>query len=444
MSGPLLIGVGPWPGGSARHVGFAQLRTAHFHEALASTGLPVRVVCLEAGPERAEQHPEVGPPRLHLDPAHPDTLTRLRELARAASSVVTAGPYAPGRLGALAAGDRPLWADLPGDPFAELQAQSLHGVLPEARVAEALAHALVVLDGADALSVVSGRQRLAALGQLGVRGRLLGPEAVGSVHTIPIAWSFPTSARPPRPRGPEAPLRVVCMGALNAWFDEGTLMEGLELALQGDERVEVDLCGGPHPAHPEAAWRRLEAWARTHPGRVRLHGWLDQPDLDAVLAHGHVGLCLDRPGVEPLLGSRTRVLGFLHAGLDVVATRGTELVDRLGRERFLRAIPPQDAAALAHELLALADDARDGRQVLRAQEVLAERYAPLAISKSLAAWVREPVRLPRGPSPEARLEEAAEHARSELKRLLQSPSFRALNRAHRLLRRIGGAGSGLH
>ena len=33
--------------------------------------------------------------------------------------MVSAGPYHPARLAAEAAGERPLWVDIPGDPFAK-------------------------------------------------------------------------------------------------------------------------------------------------------------------------------------------------------------------------------------------------------------------------------------------------------------------------------------
>lgn len=439
--GPLLLGMGPWPGPSARHVGFAQLRLSHLHEVLSRGGAPVRVVCLEAS-EASEGgagggaeviHPEDGPPRWVLDPEDPGTADRLAELARLSSCVVSAGPYLPSALAARICGERPLWADLPGDPFAELHAQSLHGELTEARVAEALARALPVLDRADALSVISQRQRLATLGALGARGRLLGPELPRAVHVLPIAWHFPGPTRPPRDKAPGEPLRILCMGALNAWFDEEVLVAGLELFLEREPAGRVDICGGPHPAHPAAAWERVATWAARHPERVALHGWVEGDRLEALLAEAHVGLSLDRPGVEPLLGSRTRVLAFLHAGLEVVATRGTELVDELARARALRPIPPQDPVALAQELLALAEDGTDPERIRRGQAHCARAYAVADHGRVLADWAREPRRIPGRVSPEALLSHRAEHARDELESLLRAPSIRVLNRLHRLL-----------
>jgi len=418
-------------------VGFAQLRLAHFDQVLRHAGHLVRTVVL--GPEGAATPPAAGwAGRHHLDADDPALLARLGAITEGAKRLVSAGPYRPGLLATQVAGDRPVWIDLPGDPFAELHAQSLHGPLLPGRRASALAHALPALDRGDAFSVIGTRQRIAALGELGARGRLLGPELPAAVHPVPIAWAFPGTPAAPRQRAASDPLRIVLMGALNAWFDEETLIAGLSEALPRDPRLEVDLCGGAHPAHPPAAWERLDTWARSQRGRVRVHGWVPGARLDALLSRGHVGISLDRPGVEPLLGSRTRVLGFLWAGLDVIASRGTELVDSLARGRAVHAVAPGDAHGLAERLLALADEDAQPQRIDAAQALCARRYAPLRLGAPLAAWASSGTRLPALPSPEQELSQALDAARAELAAVHRSPTWRLLSRAHRAWHQLSG------
>jgi rhodanese-related sulfurtransferase len=116
----LLIGKGPLPGPSATRTGFAQLRVAHFQAALQAAGHEVRTVLLVESPRPAlsadwSQVVEVAE-------EGPGWLAELASLADGAEVIVGAGPYNPSRAACLIAGDTPVFADLPGDPFAELQA----------------------------------------------------------------------------------------------------------------------------------------------------------------------------------------------------------------------------------------------------------------------------------------------------------------------------------
>lgn len=350
-----------------------------------------------------------------------------------ADVVVSAGIFGPTRAALALAGDRPLWLDLPGDPFADTQAAAARAADPEAVNREADLVFGAALRRGDRFGAVSGPSRHALLGALGAVGRLgRSPPEAEWVDVVPVAWWFGgLPERPPRPPG--RPLRVALSGSFNTWFDEDTALAAL-LRLMDEVPAEVEVTGGPVPGHHEAGWARFRAGAAAsrHAARFRFHGWLDEAALGAVLARCHVGLCLDRPGYEPEMGSRTRVLCWLHQGLSVVATARTELAQTLAAEGHLVPVPMADPLATA-EALATLPDPRD-RSALRARWSVEATVAPLR------RWLAAPTRAPAAPDATAALR-AVDEARAELAALRASPTWRALDRLHRLRRSRRGGGA---
>ncbi len=368
----------------------------------------------------------------------PGWLERLERLARGAEVLVSAGPYNPGRAAVLTAGQLPVWADLPGDPFAELQAAVLAGEaeVAGARAAATRAAALAVLGRADAISTISEAQRAAVLGQLGLLGRLEGEPWRERAFSVPVAWGFAPRIAP-RVRGPEEPLVVALAGSFNTWLDDQTLARGLERALAGSGRVRVIVAGGAVEGHASRGWARFQAWAETRRDRVSLLGWAPEARVHEALAGAHLGLCLDRPSHEPALGSRTRLLLFAQLGLLGVATPLSPLARELEALGALVAVPPADPEALAEVILEEARAPRDRGPLAHAQEILAARHDPDRLAAPLLAWVADPVRLAPSASPERLLAEENARLKAELAAVHGSPTWRALARVHAA---IGGRG----
>ena len=435
MSRVLLIGRGPLPADTATVTGFSQLRTAHFRTALQGTGHEVRVALLvpQAAPVQPQGWAEVVP----VVEEGPGWLEQLEDLAAEADMIVSAGPYNPGRAACLVAGERPVWADLPGDPFAELHAlaAATEGGLTEERIAAAEAAALPVLARADAISVISGPQRHALIGELGAVGRLL-PGTIPEVHTLPIAMP-PTEMQPPRDRAAGERLVVALSGAFNPWFDDRTAAQGLDAALQARPQLAVVVTGGGLEGFFEQGYARFEAWARAWPDRVSLHGWVPQAELPAIIGAANLGLSLDSPGPEPELGSRTRLLSFIQHGLLPVATARCELAREMAQQGELRAVPLGDPAALTQALVALVDEdgAASTAAVRAAQDRLAQAYAPARVAAPLVAWAEAPGRTQPAALPAAALAIQLAEERDALAQLHASPTWRTLSRLHRLVRR---------
>ncbi|MFZ5476498.1 MAG: hypothetical protein ACOZNI_06935 [Myxococcota bacterium] len=338
-----------------------------------------------------------------------------------ADVVVSAGTWGPVRRAVEVAGDRPLCVDLPGDPFADAQAMAAHAD-PDV-VAEGAARVFVpALLRGDAFTTISPPSRHALVGQLGVLGRLARtPIGEEWVHVAPIAYVFPGLAEA-APREPGT--RVALVGSFNTWFDDETLLAGLLRAMDRAP-VEVEVVGGPVPGHYEAGFARFRAGIGRHAARFRFHDRLPARALGEVLARCNVGVVLDRPGYEPELGSRTRLLLYLHQGLRVVSTVRCALARELAG--FLTEVPVGDAEAVAAAVLA--SNALPDRAPLR------ERYSVAATTVGLRAWVGAARRRAIAGNPEALSSLLRERAalREELEALRASPTFRILDR----LRRVG-------
>lgn len=362
--------------GEPRARGFAGLRLAHLEAAMRGAGHRVEVV---------DAHAPTG--------------------GEGGEVVVSAGTYAPTAAAVALAGERPLWIDLPGDPWADAQAVVARGG-DGARVSEDCARVfLPALARADAFGTISDASRWTLIGQLGLMGRWVGPDAL-PIHVLPIAWPGPGTPAAARPEGP---IRVLLAGSFNTWFDDSAVADVLEAAMARAE-VEVDVLGGPgQPGGYDAFVARMA-------GRpVRFHGWVDDPG--PVVAGCEVLLTLDRPDVwEPGSGSRTRVLWARAAGLRVVASSGPELIAQLAGMGQVRAVTSR-----AESVAALLDRAPPPDPA-----PIAEAYDPVRIAAPLLRWLEAPARAPEAAvrAPLRQALDRADRAEAELARLRASPTFR--------------------
>ena len=418
MARVLLIGRGPLPCADHQHTGFAQLRTRHFRDALQEAGHHVTL-------------------RLITDDHATGLIEDTRAQAVHADVVVSAGPHRPAAVAIAAAADRPLFIDLPGDPLAELQAlvRAPGPPIPRARIAAV--HALVrgVLARADHLSVISERQKHATMGQLALLGR--GTDTPVPVDCIPIAHDFPLPPGQPRAIPESGPVRLLLSGAFAPWLDDQALARGLVRALEQQPQLEVLVTGGGVAGHYTAGFERFATHIRQSPvaHRVQLHGWVPHGALPAIFARAHVGLCLDRPGAESTLGSRTRVLLFAWLGLHVVASAETELVADLVAHDLATALPvDDDGTGIADVLVQLVSQPPSPDRAAAATAHLARRYAPSIITRPVLDFVAQPTRSPAVPEPIAAVAAELEAVRSELAAVHGSPTWRVLSRLHRLLR----------
>lgn len=341
--------------------------------------------------------------------------------------MVTAGAWGPTRAAVAAVTREPLCIDLPGDPFAD--AQAVAGFSNADATADSAAATFIpALLRGDAFTTVSGPSRHALLGQLGLLGRLARtPPGSEWAHVTPIAWHFPgfvERAAPP----PAGPVRVAIVGSFNTWFDGETLLEGLLRAMDRGP-LTATCVDGAVPGHHTATWDAFVAGATAsrHAARFELLPRQTSDRLAGLFARSHVGVCLDRAGYEPELGSRTRLLLYLHQGLRVVATARCELARDLAAGGYIEEVPSADPEALACALL--------GGRARRDPAPLRARYGVTATTAGLRAWAAAPARraVPGDAEPTAALRRERDALAGELAAVRGSPTWRALDRLRRLL-----------
>jgi hypothetical protein len=439
----LLIGHGPLPSPSCTQSTFGPQRTAAFAQALRAAGHDLRVVLVEDDAQQVIPVPSpAAEPWGHTLRIGRSAATRGGRGARlwdgpGPSLVISAGPFAPGALAAAVRGEAPWLADLPGDPFAELQAAEAAqgGPLDPEAAAAARAIAARVLSEADHLFVISEAQRLAAAGQLGLLGRLPASGALVPIDVIPITYPEGTPPTPP-PRAPGEPLRLMLGGALNGWQDLGAALGGLGRLLDQGAPIEVHITGGDGGAHAPAQAQRLRAWLadRARDPRVHAHGWLTEAALRQLAARCHAGLSVDGPGLEPELGSRTRALTWTFAGQALISTARCELLREISAADGMITITTNEEAAVAQAIAAALAAPRLAPMVERARALLSRVAAPERALLPLIRSAGAPQRRPPSHAPWAELSARLAAAEAELAAVHQSWTWRALSGPHAALR----------
>ena len=462
MSRVLLIGTGPLPEDGPRELGFPQLRARQFLRPLLGAGHDVMLATLTRRDLLSDRdRPAVNEPAsrsLHVGratrsfafapvlPDEPGRFLRLRDLRREFSPdvVVTAGPFLPMAAGARAAGDEPLWVDVPGDPMCEAQAKALRSgsTDPIHRYRQMLGQALA---RGDRFSVISRTQRGSLIGALGLAGRLTG-DAVGDelVHVVPgSVEGLPDPGDAPLPNAfpdlPDDALTVLFCGGYNNWLDGETLLNGLLKAMDQEPRIHFVSTGGALPGHDESTYHRVRTGAAASPHAARFHflGWVPLETLPAVFDRAWLSLSVDRPCYEAEFGARTRILESLERGVPVCSTDLCDLTHELAADGLIHTMPTGDADAVASTLVDLAA----GRKTLSPQDGwtrLRERYGLTATTKPLLDWVDDPRRAPGGVPVDFLEDSWQELARLQdrLEEVWNSPTWRTLGRVHQFLKRL--------
>lgn len=360
-----------------------------------------------------------------------------------------------------AAGDRPVWADLFGDPLAEIQAKAalLQADFSSDELIQVWRLETDVLRRADAVSVVTRRQTDALLGQLALTGRLAGNTldqsggeallgARAMIHTIPCGVermdfleALPSPERLDREGWllhhglPEDALVALWSGGFNAWVDVPTLVHGLEEAMEREPRLHLVVTGGALTGYLDQVYESFLALVMNSKmaQRIVALGWRPLDEAHYWLRLADVGLMVDRPCAETRLGARNRLLYYAAARCPVAATRGSEVVEEMEEAGALAALDPGDPRALARTLHLLLNDT-DLRRGLGAlsYRFCEDNYLFERTARSFLRFVASPRRTaPRGGGAEwighfldfdARQADAAELARYRMGRLARLKS----------------------
>jgi len=411
----LLIGVGPLPFyQSDRLYGFG-IRAWQFALPLLDAGHRVTLVTCEFGIERESEilikyrsNPAQWADLEHLPLPQPNPrnfnllLSRLDEIVRNArpDGIIAAGSTIATNLAAHLNTSLPMWMDMFGDLFAEVQAK-----LPFTKAGEEIEffHQVLarVLWRGDRFSVVSEMQRGAAIGQLGLMGRLneytLGEELV---WTIPCAMNGKIAPVRRRPllRGKQVEtgdFLVLCSGGFNTWTDVDTLFEGVEGAMGLNRRVHCVVTGGAISGHHEDGYRRFQERVAKSPYEKRFHllGWLPTADVDQITLECDLGLNVDLPIYESVLGSRNRMLFWLQCGLPILTTVNTEISQLLSEHQMAIGVPSGAGRTIAQKIHEAAMDPTEiKKRAVKAKRFAYEYLTFEETALPLVHWAKKPQR----------------------------------------------------
>jgi hypothetical protein len=382
-------------------------RTTHFAFALADAGHEVTVLWISDDGLTESVSTRVSTPRGATLEARAISVRtfadgRVRRLLDelAPSALVGATVHASAQLARVAAPGVPLWADVFGDPMAEAQAKAAadgdDSSLP--RFWDALT---LVLARGDRFSAVSVAQSHALVGQLGLAGRLSGV-AVGDdlVAVVPCAAEPSSAPAVPWLRGERIPLDaliVLFTGSFNTWCDVGTMVSGVERAMDLDTMLHFVATGGAIPGHHSATAREFERRVAGSRHRARFHllGWIPPARLAALYLEGDVGLNIEQEIYERRLGAENRVTEWMAYGVPAITTGQSELGRSLVDRGLAFGVRPGDVEDIGRTLVYLAR----GRERLRAtglacREDAARRSTFAVTARPLIEWCKAPLARP--------------------------------------------------
>lgn len=286
----------------------------------------------------------------------------------------------------------PVWADIHGYPMGEAQAKAsqmkengyLHHYWNQYRI---------VLQRADRFSVTSERHRMALIGELGVMGRLNQHTFCEELVTqIPIAWDEDTPFRF-QERDKNDPLYVFFSGGYNNWCDVDTLFDALEIAMNRDSRIHFVSTGGAIDGHDEVTYPKfVEKISQSkHKDRFNLRGWVSRDELTEYQRNASLGINVDLPCYETLIGARNRITEFMARGIPVLSTLGTEISQILFYKGAILTAPIGDPITLASEIILAADHPNKMKQLAeQGRELFNQQYTFHTTTLDMVEWCLNP------------------------------------------------------
>lgn len=295
----------------------------------------------------------------------------------------------------------PIWADLFGHFMAEGQAKASVYQDDELLISY-FGIARSILLRADIFSTVSHAQEMAAIGELGLSGRLNSLTS-GYRFTVEIPCAmdvepFPDSG--PVIRGTlvdQDDFVILWSGGYNTWADVDTLFRALETAMGRDPSIRFVSIGGELAGQDDRTYPRFREMVEQSSLRDRcfFKGWIPTAEVPAHYADADVGINVDKDIYEVRLGSKNRILDWMRAGLPALCSRVCELSIALETSGVGFTYPPGDSAALAETLLRLSAD-REGTWALRRRvlEYALGHYTFPITTEPLRRWVGDPAPAP--------------------------------------------------
>ena len=254
----------------------------------------------------------------------------------------------------------PFWADLFGHVMAEGQARAFTDDSDEC-----LFHywnkEYSILRNADIFSCVSNRQAYATIGELGAAGRL-NRKTSGYEFTRVIPIGIPDEdynheKQVFRGKGiiKEDDFVVLWTGGFNTWTDVDTLFKGLTMAIKENPKIKFVSTGGEIPEQDVITYPHFTELVNKSDFKKNflLMGWINGKDVPNYYFEADIGINIDKDIYEVKLGSKSRILDWMRAGLPVISSNVCELTEIIEKEKIGYTFRPHDPSDLARKLILL-------------------------------------------------------------------------------------------
>jgi glycosyltransferase involved in cell wall biosynthesis len=406
MTRVLMFGFGPLPIENLRTMA-PGLRTWHFLRVLLDAGHDVWLVANRVYGTYPDDLPGIVSQRkdrwtyYSIADVHwhnPSVMRPLLADARAECVVAVTTPASA--VATDTVGGLPMWADLYGSIMAEAQLKALvYG--DDTYLSHFWTMERKAIERGDIFSTVSERQKWSLIGELGMWGRL---NQWTSGYDFATAMPIASETTPYQSRrsvlretiGEDA-FVILYSGGYNTWTDVDTLFNALEVVLCQCPNVVLVSTGGKIEGHDDMTYTRFQKLIEGSRYRERYHlrGWVPSEDIPSYYLESNVAVNVDRPSYEAMLGSRTRALDWMRAGLPCVLSSLTELSDEIEKAGAGLTYRPGDSQDLVRCLLQCINDPKAAAEMgQRGRQLLLERFTFEATSKRLLEWVEKPTHAP--------------------------------------------------
>jgi glycosyltransferase involved in cell wall biosynthesis len=299
---------------------------------------------------------------------------------------------------------KPIWMDIYGDYLTIMQS-SCNSAGSNRGMNTSISHMRDVLKKGDIFSVCGSPQSYALVGELAMAGRLMRQTFGYEFTRVILPGSPPVSIGTHRANEP-APsalnlaahdFPVLWSGGYNTWTDIDTLFRGLEWAMEHEPKVQFISLGASTYNSPDNNYFKLLNLIKSSPHSQRYHmlGWQPWEEIGKYYRISKVGLNIDALHYETILGTRTRLVEMIAAGLPIISSVGTELSHLLYKYGAAITFEIKDWKTLGEGIVSLVKEPDKQKEMAeRALDCASSQFSFSNTTTPLLEWVNNPHRAP--------------------------------------------------
>ncbi len=288
----------------------------------------------------------------------------------------------------------PFWADLNGWAMGEAQAQA-KSLESNAFIPQIYKMEKTILNRADKISVVSTPQAFAVLGELAFLGRLNKDNFhytfTEIIKNSPFIEKISNSQKNTlNLETPKNAFLITQIGGFNAWLDEKTLFQALELAIQKNNKIHFICTGGILKNIDEKTFPTFQN--RINKSKLKKHfhflGWVDSEKIPQIYALSNCTINVDFKCPETLIGARNRITESLQFQTPIITTLGSEIAQKVVNNQAGLGSPNSEVSSLTENILLIANNQKLQKELTQnGIEMLHKEFSIQKTGKPLINWL---------------------------------------------------------